>query len=34
MHRALDEHEMSDEMRSFLKEKLGALADHMRNQPE
>jgi hemoglobin len=34
MHRALDEHEMSDELRTFLKEKLGALADHMRNRPD
>jgi hemoglobin len=34
MNRALDEQEMPEELRAFLKGKLGALADHMRNQPE
>jgi hemoglobin len=34
MDRALDEQEMPDEVRDFLREKLHALADHMRNQPD
>jgi hemoglobin len=33
MDRALAEHEMSDDVRRFLRERLHALADHMRNQP-
>ena len=33
MDRALDEHTMPDELRAFLREKLHALADHMRNRP-
>ena len=34
MDRALDEQPMRDELRGFLREKLHALADHMRNQPD
>ena len=34
MDRALDEQSMPDELRVFLREKLHALADHMRNQPD
>jgi hemoglobin len=34
MDTALGEHEMPDEVREFLREKLHALADHMRNQPD
>ena len=34
MDRSLSEHGMPDEIRQFLREKLHALADHMRNQPE
>ena len=34
MDRALDEHEMPDDLRAFLRERLHALADHMRNQPD
>ena len=34
MDRALDEHEMPGDLRVFLKQKLHALADHMRNRPE
>lgn len=34
MDRALDEQPMPDELRAFLREKLHALADHMRNQPD
>ena len=34
MDRALDEHEMPDELRSQLRERFHALADHMRNQAE
>ena len=34
MDRALDEQSMPDELRTFLREKLHALADHMRNQPD
>jgi hemoglobin len=34
MDRALDEHPMPDDLRTFLREKLHALADHMRNQPD
>ncbi|HEX8850537.1 MAG TPA: group II truncated hemoglobin [Gemmatimonadaceae bacterium] len=34
MDRSLNEHEMPAELREFLRGKLHALADHMRNQPE
>ncbi len=34
MDQALEEHPMPDELRSMLKEKLHALADHMRNRPD
>ncbi|MCU0623568.1 MAG: group II truncated hemoglobin [Gemmatimonadaceae bacterium] len=34
MDRALDEQPMPDDVRAFLKAKLHALADHMRNQPD
>ena len=34
MDRAIDEQPMPDELRGFLREKLHALADHMRNQPD
>ena len=34
MDRALDEQPMPEELRAFLREKLHALADHMRNQPD
>ncbi len=34
MDRALDAHDMPAELRTFLKGKLHALADHMRNQPD
>ena len=34
MDRALDEQEMPDALRVMLREKLHALADHMRNQPD
>lgn len=34
MDRALDDHDMPDELRSFLKQRFRAVADHMRNQPE
>ena len=34
MDRALDEHEMPDTLREQLRERLHALADHMRNRPE
>ena len=34
MDRALDEQAIPDEVRGFLREKLHALADHMRNQPD
>lgn len=34
MDRALDEHGMPDELRRFLRQKLHALADHMRNMDE
>jgi hemoglobin len=34
MDQALDEHEMPGELREQLRERLHALADHMRNQPE
>ena len=34
MDRALDEHEMPEELRGYLRERLHALADHMRNQPD
>lgn len=33
MDRALDEQEMPDELRNFLRQRFHALADHMRNQP-
>ncbi len=32
MDRALDEHEMEDELRSYLKQRFAAVADHMRNR--
>ena len=34
MDRALNEHEMPDPLREQLRERLHALADHMRNQPD
>src|SRR5262245_12953930 len=34
MDRALDEHEMPNELRVDLREKIHALADHMRNTPD
>ena len=34
MDRSLAEHEMPEEVREFLRTKLHALADHMRNQPD
>jgi hemoglobin len=34
MDRALDEHEMPDPLREDLRQKLHALADHMRNTPD
>lgn len=34
MDRALDEQPMPDDVRTFLKAKLHALADHMRNHPD
>ena len=34
MERALHEHEMPDEVRQFLIDKLRPLADHMRNRPD
>jgi len=34
MDHALDEQPMPEELRGFLREKLHALADHMRNQPD
>ena len=34
MDRALDEQDMPNQVRDFLREKLHALADHMRNQPD
>ena len=30
----MDQHEMPDELRSFLRQRFRAVADHMRNQPE
>lgn len=33
MDRALDEHEMPDDLRQFLRQRFHQLADHMRNQP-
>jgi hemoglobin len=33
MDRALDEHEMPEELRAMLKARFHGLADHMRNQP-
>jgi hemoglobin len=32
MDKALDEHDIPDEMRQYLRERLHQLADHMRNQ--
>ncbi len=34
MDKALDEQEMPEDLRAGLREKIHALADHMRNQPE
>lgn len=34
MRRALDAHEMPDELRGFLLERFTGLADHMRNRPD
>ena len=34
MDRALDEHDMPDELRGHLRERFHALADHMRNKPD
>ena len=34
MDRALTEHPMPDDLRAYLRQRLHALADHMRNQPE
>jgi hemoglobin len=34
MDRALNEHDMPDELREQLRERLHGLADHMRNQPD
>jgi truncated hemoglobin YjbI len=34
MERALSEHDMPDESRTFLLTKLRPLADHMRNRPD
>jgi hemoglobin len=34
MDRALVEHTMPDDLRAYLRQRLHALADHMRNQPE
>ena len=34
MDRSLAEHEMPEEVRSFLRDRLHALADHMRNHPD
>jgi hemoglobin len=34
MHQAIDEHPMPDELKSHLRDKLVALADHMRNTPD
>lgn len=34
MERALAEHDMPDELRALLRERVRALADHMRNQPD
>ena len=34
MQRSLSEHDMPDDLRAFLWQKLRELADHMRNQPE
>lgn len=34
MDRALDDHEMPGELRSFLRQRFRAVADHMRNQTE
>jgi hemoglobin len=34
MERALSEHDMPDEARTFLMTKLRPLADHMRNRPD
>ena len=34
MDRSLAEHEMPEEVRAFLRDRLHGLADHMRNQPD
>jgi hemoglobin len=34
MERSLDEHDMPDDLREHLRDRLRALADHMRNRPE
>ena len=34
MDRALDEHEMPNDLKESIREKIHALADHMRNQPD
>lgn len=34
MTRALDEHAMDADLRAYLKQRLNALAEHMRNQPQ
>lgn len=34
MDRALDEHDMTDELRGHLRERFHSLADHMRNKPD
>lgn len=34
MERALEEHDMPDELKAHLRTRLRVLADHMRNQPE
>lgn len=34
MDKALDEHDAPDELKTMLRERFHALADHMRNQPE
>lgn len=34
MEKALGEHEVSDELREFLRQRIRQLADHMRNQDE
>jgi hemoglobin len=34
MDRSLDEHDLPDDLRAKLRERLHSLADHMRNQPD